>query len=433
MTMEPFITIQDLSHSFGTGALRKEILREVAADFYPGEIVIIRGPSGSGKTTLLTLVGALRTVQQGSIRIGGVELYRARPAQIMAVRRRIGFISQDHNLIASLSACENVQLALAMDPAATPAGSRKKAREHLAMVGLGEHGHKRPGEMSGGQKQRVAIARALIHRPDIIMADEPTAALDRETGREVVELLQTAARREGVAVLLVTHDDRILDIADRVITLEDGRLEETHRGMERLREELAALTGLLPRYAAAAAAAATESEGGREALRHRFRELREPLLPRTAAFSARRMSPVLMARARSLEKQLHDLALCEETLERLLTLLSAPPSGRMRSIGDTFFQPLEFLLATMAETGAASTAPEVELLLRLTEDRGEMMTSLRERYFSSESGLTGEEKRYLLAMTELFSRAVYLIRQWADSCRVWSDGRQPFSLTARML
>ncbi len=428
MATEPFITIQDLSHAFGTGTLRKDVLQEVTLDFYPGEIVIIMGPSGSGKTTLLTLAGALRTVQRGSIRIGGIELYNGKSAEIMAVRRRIGFIFQTHNLIASLSACENVQLALSMDPSATAAGSRKKALEYLQMVGLAEHAHKKPDEMSGGQKQRVAIARALIHEPEIIMADEPTAALDGKTGREVVELLQKVARREGVAILLVTHDNRILDIADRIITLDDGRIEETHRGMERLRGELTALTALLPRYAAALSMAGTDGGEPLETLRLRFQGLREPLIPRAAEFAARKMAPPLIVRARSLENQLHDLALCEETLGRLLALLSDPPSDRMRRIGDTFFQPLEFLLATMADTGEASIVDEVDLLLRLTEDRGELMTGLRERYFASEPGLSEEEKRFLFEMTELFARTVYLIREWAVSCRIWiqssSDPRE---------
>ncbi|MHB8772602.1 MAG: ATP-binding cassette domain-containing protein [Syntrophales bacterium] len=424
MATEPFIAIQDLSHAFGTGALKKDVLQEVSVDFHPGEIVIIMGPSGSGKTTLLTLVGALRTIQRGSIRIGGVELYKAKPADIMAVRRRIGFIFQGHNLIASLTACENVQLALATDRAATAADSRQNALEYLAMVGLAAHGQKRPDELSGGQKQRVAIARALIRRPDIIMADEPTAALDKKTGREVMELLQQLARREGAAILLVTHDTRILDIADRIITLDDGRIEETHRGMERLREALTGLAALLPRYAEVLSAAAADRGKAHETVRRRFQELREPLMPRAAEFAARKMSPPLMAQARSLEKQLHDLALCEEALGRLLPLFSDPPSDRMRRIADTFFQPLEFLLATMAETGEASTAGEIDLLMGLTEDRGELMTSLRERYFGTESGLNEEEKRFLFEMTELFARVVYLIRQWAESCRVWMKGER---------
>lgn len=420
MASEPFIAIQDLCHAFGTGALRKDVLQEVSIDFYPGEIVIIMGPSGSGKTTLLTLAGALRTVQRGSIRIGGIELHKAKPADVMAVRRRIGFIFQAHNLIASLTACENVQLALTVDPSETAASSRQRAMQYLEMVGLGGHVHKKPDELSGGQKQRVAIARALIRRPGIILADEPTAALDRKTGREVVDLLQQLARRERVAVLLVTHDNRILDIADRIITLDDGRFEETHRGMERLREGLTSLTTLFPRYAAAISAAATERVEPIETLQRRFQELREPLLPRASEFAARKMSPLLMSRARSLEKQLHDLALCEETLARLLVLFSGPPSERMRSLGDTFFQSLEFLLLTMAEAGEAPTADGVDMLLKLTEDRAKLMTSLRQRYFDSGAGLDEEEKRYLFELTDLFARTIYLIHQSAESWRIWT-------------
>jgi putative ABC transport system ATP-binding protein len=418
MTSEPFIAIQDLCHAFGTGALKKDILQEVSVDFYPGEIVIIMGPSGSGKTTLLTLAGALRTVQRGSVVVGGTELYRAKRTDTMAVRRRIGFIFQAHNLIASLTACENVQLALAVDPSATASSSRQMAMQYLKMVGLAEHGHKKPDELSGGQKQRVAIARALIRRPGIILADEPTAALDRKTGREVVELLQQLARQEKVAILLVTHDNRILDVADRIITLEDGRLEETHRGIERLQEALRDLTMLLPRYAAATFATAPGAES-LDVLHGRFQELRDPLLPRAAEFAARKMGPLLMIRARSLEKQLHDLALCEETLLRLLVLLPSPPSNRMQSIADTLFQSLEFLLITMAETAEASSADGVDMLLLLTGDREKLMISLRERHFDSSGGLDEEERNYLFDLTNLFARTIYLIHEVAGEWRAW--------------
>jgi len=422
MATEPFIAIQDLCHAFGAGALKKDVLQEVSIDFHPGEIVIIMGPSGAGKTTLLTLAGALRTVQRGSIRVGGTELNKAKPSAIMAVRRQIGFIFQAHNLIASLTACENVQLALCIDPTATAGSSRKKAMEYLGMVGLGEFAHKKPDQLSGGQKQRVAIARALIRRPGIILADEPTAALDKKTGREVVDLLQQLARREGVAILLVTHDNRILDIADRIITLEDGRIEETHRGMERLRESMTTLTGLFPRYAETISAAAHKSGETLDVLRRRFQELREPLLIESAEFAARKMSPSVMAQARSLEKQLHDLALFEETLARLLVLLTAPPSETMRDLGDAFFQSLEFLLITMSETAEAPSADGVDTLLRLTEDRSKLMTGLREKYFGSGGEMDEEEKQYLFDLTNLFARTVYLIHQTAESWKVWTDG-----------
>ncbi len=255
----------------------------------------------------------------------------------MAVRKRIGFIFQSHNLIASISACENVQLALSVDPTVTAAKSRELALQYLEMVGLAGQGHKKPDEMSGGQKQRVAIARALIRRPDIIMADEPTAALDRKTGREIAELLQHLTYREGVAILLVTHDNRILDIADRIITLDDGRVEESHRGMERLNEAITTLSAMFSAYTATISAAATVKRDPLEVLQGRFQKLREPLLSLAAEFAAWKMSPTLMAEARSLEKQLYGLALCEETLIRLLALFSAPPSEKMASLADIFF------------------------------------------------------------------------------------------------
>ncbi len=419
MASKPFITINDLSHAFGAGVLKKEVLQGISIDFYPGEIVIIMGPSGSGKTTLLTLAGALRTIQHGSVRVDGVELYQAKPDAVRTIRRKIGFIFQAHNLVASLTVCENVQLALTMDPLETAASSREKALHYLNIVGLAEHAHKKPDELSGGQKQRVAVARALVRRPGIIMADEPTAALDKKTGREVVELLQRLARQEKAAVLLVTHDNRILDVADRIITLDDGRIEETHRGMERFLEALQALVALYPRYAATISAP-TGSDESLSILQRHFRELREPLFSRAAEFTARRMSALLMEQARSLEKLLHNLGLCEETLVRLLVLFSSPPSDAMRNLGDSFFQPLEFLLTTMAETAAAPAVDSVDMLMQLTEDRGALMTSLREKYFDHAAGFDEDEKCFLFEMTELFARMVYLIHDWTASWRIWT-------------
>ncbi len=225
--METIISVKGLHHSFVEGETTKEVLHGVSVDFHPGEICLIMGPSGSGKTTFLKLIGGQRTVQQGSIRVEDVELAHTDPQDLVSVRRKIGFIFQDHHLISSLTALQNVQLPLSFDVRETPASSRRRAAALLERVGLAEHLHKHPGHLSGGQAQRVAIARALIRSPRIILADEPTAALDGQTGREVVEIIQDLARREGCAVLLVTHDTRIVDVADRVVNLVDGVLQSS--------------------------------------------------------------------------------------------------------------------------------------------------------------------------------------------------------------
>ncbi len=219
------ITVRGLNHAYGKGKLRKQILFEIDTEIPEGEIVIVTGPSGSGKTTLLTLVGALRAAQDGSVRVLGEELCGARPATLERVRRQIGFIFQQHNLLGALSAEQNVELGLRASGRHGGEGARRKrAREMLAAVGLGDRlGHK-PEALSGGQRQRVAIARALVGRPAMLLADEPTASLDRESGREVVERMKQLAQEEGTTILLVTHDNRILDIADRIVHLEDGRL-----------------------------------------------------------------------------------------------------------------------------------------------------------------------------------------------------------------
>ena len=232
-TMEPMIRLRDVRHAFGEGSARKEVLHGVSAELHPGEIVILTGPSGSGKTTILTLAGALRTVQHGSVVAFGEELRGATPDVQLAVRRRIGFIFQQPNLLEALTAAENVQLALSWSQPIGREEARARALRELEAVGLADRADRHPSQMSGGQRQRVAVARALVVKPRLILADEPTSALDRTTGREVVELLQTLARRDGCAILLVTHDHRILDIADRHLALEDGRLVSLAREASR--------------------------------------------------------------------------------------------------------------------------------------------------------------------------------------------------------
>jgi putative ABC transport system ATP-binding protein len=229
--MDPAIRIQGLNHHFGAGPLRKQILFDISAEIFPGEIVINTGPSGSGKTTMLTLVCGLRTVQDGSVTTLGIELNGAQNRTLVQVRQSIGFIFQAHNLLGALTATQNVQMSLQLDKSISPVDSKKRAVEMLTAVGLGERLDHFPHQLSGGQKQRVAIARALVRRPKIVLADEPTAALDKASGREVVEILQRLAREQGCAILLVTHDNRILDVADRILTLEDGRISSFASGI----------------------------------------------------------------------------------------------------------------------------------------------------------------------------------------------------------
>lgn len=218
------ISVRNLSHSFGKGALRKQILFDITTEIPQGEIVIVTGPSGSGKTTLLTLVGALRSAQEGSIRVLGQELCGAKPAVLEKVRKQIGFIFQQHNLLNALSATQNVELGARVTGRMSRPELRRRAKQMLEAVGLGDRMNHHPEQLSGGQRQRVAIARALVGEPAMLLADEPTASLDKQSGREVVDRMKFLAQEHGTTILLVTHDNRILDIADRIVHLEDGRL-----------------------------------------------------------------------------------------------------------------------------------------------------------------------------------------------------------------
>ena len=224
MSEQPPIRVEGLNHSYGKGELKKQILFDVAVEINKGEIVIVTGPSGSGKTTMLTLVGALRSAQEGSVNILGHELLNAKAATLEKVRRQIGFIFQQHNLLGALSAVQNVELGIRASGKYPRSEHRERAMNMLAAVGLGERIHHKPEQLSGGQRQRVAIARALVSEPAMLLADEPTASLDKESGREVVERMKVLAKEHGTTILLVTHDNRILDIADRIVHLEDGCL-----------------------------------------------------------------------------------------------------------------------------------------------------------------------------------------------------------------
>jgi putative ABC transport system ATP-binding protein len=225
--MEAVVDIQGLHHAFGKGPLAKPVLIDIHLTIQPGEIVILTGPSGSGKTTLLSLMGGLRSAHQGSLTILGQELLGASKQQLVALRSQIGYIFQAHNLLDCLTAQENVRMALRLQPNLSYNDRTAQATAMLEALGLGHRVNYRPDNLSGGQKQRVAIARALVPQPQLILADEPTAALDSQAGREVVELMQCRARDQGCTILLVTHDNRILDIAHRIIHMEDGQLKKT--------------------------------------------------------------------------------------------------------------------------------------------------------------------------------------------------------------
>jgi putative ABC transport system ATP-binding protein len=222
MISPPTIQIQNLNHSFGKGNLKIPVLNEINLEIPAGEITILTGPSGSGKTTLLTLIGALRSMQTGSLKVLDRELLAAKQSQLVQTRSQIGYIFQAHNLLKSLTAWENVAMPLKLHSHIKDRQNR--AVNVLTAVGLADRTDYYPDSLSGGQKQRVAIARALVSQPKLILADEPTAALDSKSGREVVTLMQTLAKAQGCTILMVTHDNRILDVADRIIQMEDGCL-----------------------------------------------------------------------------------------------------------------------------------------------------------------------------------------------------------------
>jgi putative ABC transport system ATP-binding protein len=221
--VEPLAVIEGLGYAFGEGETREVVLEGLDLALDRGEIVILTGPSGSGKTTLLTLIGALRSIQAGSILLDGRELKGLRAREQEQVRKDIGFIFQTHNLFDSLTAFQNVLLATELVSYSAGEAERRSS-EILARVGLAEYQHKKPAQLSEGQRQRVAISRALVNEPKLVLADEPTAALDAVTGREIVQVFQERARELGTTVLIVTHDDRILDVADRIIRMVSGKV-----------------------------------------------------------------------------------------------------------------------------------------------------------------------------------------------------------------
>lgn len=225
--MPNIIDVNHLSFSFGSGALTQPVLKDTTIAIQKGEIVLITGPSGSGKTTFLTIIGGLRQASHGSVKVLDQEFINSSEVTRVKVRQQIGYIFQQHNLLKSLTALQNVSMTLEMQNTMTEQQRYERAAEMLKAVGLSERLNYKPDQLSGGQRQRVSIARALVGQPKIILADEPTASLDKQSGYEAVSILKQLAKESHTTILLVTHDYRILDVADRVVELEDGVIKHT--------------------------------------------------------------------------------------------------------------------------------------------------------------------------------------------------------------
>jgi putative ABC transport system ATP-binding protein len=363
MEPAPRIALEDVSYSYGKGALKKQILFDIGTRIDGGEIVILTGPSGSGKTTLLTLIGALRSAQKGSVKVLGQELLNAGEKDLIRVRRKIGYIFQSHNLLDSLTIHQNVQMALQLGGI-----KAREAKDRIATVlqrvGLAEHEHKFPGELSGGQKQRAGIARALVNRPEIVLADEPTASLDKQSGRDVVRLIEDLAREDGSAVILVTHDNRILDVADRILHLEDGRMkslsevvsEGTSRMLNLLEKHDPQSANYLATFSFALARVAyadseiTDSE--RDEMRRILHEVAN-LEPAEVEFIME-LSMMQRRASSSLENRSMDPALDKDRAEHFLNSLHAIAEAD----GITTREELEEISAIVAEFGLAGESPD---------------------------------------------------------------------------
>lgn len=224
--MKPVIAVRNLTKTYAEGSAGIPALRGVDLDVQKGELLMLMGPSGSGKTTLLSIMGCILTASSGSVRIAGKEVVNLREKELPAIRlQHIGFVFQAFNLFPTLTAGENVELMLDLK-GVSAAPAKKRAEELLDQVGLGSKYKSFPSDLSGGQKQRVAIARALAGDPEIILADEPTAALDSHAGRNVMEMMSDLAHKRGRAVVIVTHDSRVADFADSIVRIEDGTIAQ---------------------------------------------------------------------------------------------------------------------------------------------------------------------------------------------------------------
>jgi putative ABC transport system ATP-binding protein len=225
---EQGVTLTGVTKVYGSGDARVEALAGVDLRIESGEFVVLLGPSGSGKTTMVNIIGGIESATEGSVVVAGEDLSGRNPADLSDFRRRhIGFVFQFFNLIPTLTARENVEVLVEL----TGRGSKDRVPDLLDAVGLGDRMDHFPAQLSGGQQQRVALARALATDPDLLLADEPTGALDTATGRQILELLQQM-NDQGRTVLVVTHNASVARIADRVVTMVDGRIESVRRNAD---------------------------------------------------------------------------------------------------------------------------------------------------------------------------------------------------------
>jgi putative ABC transport system ATP-binding protein len=226
-TITEIAALSGVTKVYGEGEAAVHALRGIDLQIRAGEVVVVLGPSGSGKTTLLNILGGIEAASSGEVRIGGEDVAGRSPEELATIRRNnVAFIFQFFNLIQTLTAAENVQVIAELTEQADGSGLRDRVSAALAAVGLADRAEHFPGQISGGQQQRVAIARALVTEPRMMLCDEPTGALDLETGRQVLELLQTTAREHSRAVVIVTHNSGIASMADRVVRVHDGRIAE---------------------------------------------------------------------------------------------------------------------------------------------------------------------------------------------------------------
>lgn len=404
----PIVQVKNVTHRFGVGDLEKVVLQNVTADFFEGEIGIIMGPSGSGKTTFLSLLGALRSLQGGSIQFRGKNLAGLNHRELEGVRREIGFIFQSHHLIASISACENVQMPLYLADGETAATSRARALELLELVGLKEHAHKTPRQLSGGQCQRVAIARALVRRPGLVLADEPTASLDRDNGRAVLEALQTLARQSKTTILIVTHDHRILDIADRVMLMEDGQLEELAGRLKILLLEVSAFFATISQ----------KLPGNQLANPTSFETSISDLELRLNNLSHLKTRTESTLQIDLLQQMLASIRLLADSVTQFARLACQPPPG-LDQLCDRFVQALDTILLTAESAFKEGDRSDQQALLAMTGDRKETMARLRESYFEMLVGVNEEQKVFLFELTNTFARAVYLLNTLAQLLEKW--------------